>query len=59
MDEQLVRALESISAEYKVVLLLWAVDELSYNEAGNEVTLVKLTGCAASATLQPALLSRS
>jgi RNA polymerase sigma-70 factor (ECF subfamily) len=32
MDQQLVRAIESLAPEYQVVLMLWAVDELSYKE---------------------------
>jgi RNA polymerase sigma-70 factor (ECF subfamily) len=32
MDQQLVRALNNLSDEYQVVLLLWAVEELTYKE---------------------------
>ena len=32
MDERLVRALSALSPEYQVVILLWAVDGLSYKE---------------------------
>jgi RNA polymerase sigma-70 factor (ECF subfamily) len=32
MDQRLVHALEQLQPEYQVVLLLWAVDELSYKE---------------------------
>jgi RNA polymerase sigma-70 factor (ECF subfamily) len=32
MDERLVHAIESLAPEYQVVLMLWAVDELSYKE---------------------------
>ena len=32
MDERVVAALESLPLEYKSVMLLWAVDELSYKE---------------------------
>ena len=32
MDQQLVRAIESLAPEYQVVLMLWAVEELSYKE---------------------------
>ena len=32
MDERLVAAVEQLPADYQVVLLLWAVDELSYKE---------------------------
>jgi RNA polymerase sigma-70 factor (ECF subfamily) len=32
MDQQLVRAIESLPPEYATVMMLWAVDELSYKE---------------------------
>ena len=32
MDQQLVRAIDSLASEYQVVLMLWAVEELSYKE---------------------------
>ena len=32
MDERLVRALDGLPVEYQVVLMLWAVDGLSYKE---------------------------
>jgi RNA polymerase sigma-70 factor (ECF subfamily) len=32
MDERLVKALEELPTEYQTVMLLWAVDELSYKE---------------------------
>jgi RNA polymerase sigma-70 factor (ECF subfamily) len=32
MDERLVRAIDDLPPEYQTVLLLWAVDELSYKE---------------------------
>jgi len=32
MDERLVRAIDDLPSEYQTVLLLWAVDELSYKE---------------------------
>src|SRR5205823_13535852 len=32
MDENLVRAIDGLAAEYQSVLLLWAVEELSYKE---------------------------
>ena len=32
MDQHLVRAIESLSSEYQVVLMLWAVEDLSYKE---------------------------
>jgi RNA polymerase sigma-70 factor, ECF subfamily len=37
MDEQLVRAVEGLAPEYQIVLLLWAVDELSYKEIAEAV----------------------
>jgi len=37
MDEQLVRAIESLADEYQVVLMLWAVEELSYKEIAEAV----------------------
>lgn len=37
MDQQLVRAIESLAPEYQVVLMLWAVDELSYKEIADAV----------------------
>jgi RNA polymerase sigma factor (sigma-70 family) len=32
MDEQLVRAIDGLSEDYQQVLMLWAVEELSYKE---------------------------
>lgn len=32
MDEQVVRAIDTLAPEYQIVLMLWAVDELSYKE---------------------------
>jgi DNA-directed RNA polymerase specialized sigma24 family protein len=32
LDQQLKRAVEKLAPEYQVVLLLWAVDELSYKK---------------------------
>ena len=32
MDEQLVRAVESLPEEYQTAMILWAIDELSYKE---------------------------
>jgi RNA polymerase sigma-70 factor (ECF subfamily) len=32
MDQQLVRAIEQLAPEYQIVLILWAVEELSYKE---------------------------
>ncbi|MEO6435603.1 MAG: sigma-70 family RNA polymerase sigma factor, partial [Tepidisphaeraceae bacterium] len=37
MDQQLVRAIETLSPEYQVVLLLWAIEELSYKEIAEAV----------------------
>jgi RNA polymerase sigma-70 factor (ECF subfamily) len=37
MDQQLVRAIDSLPAEYQVVLMLWAIDELSYKEIAEAV----------------------
>ncbi len=37
MDQQLVRAIAGLAPEYQVVLLLWAVDELSYKEIAEAV----------------------
>jgi len=35
MDERLVRALNELPPEYQTVMILWAVDELSYKEIAN------------------------
>ena len=37
MDERLVRALDALTPEYQVVMLLWAVDGLSYKEIADAV----------------------
>jgi RNA polymerase sigma-70 factor (ECF subfamily) len=37
MDQQLVRAIEGLASEYQIVLMLWAVDELSYKEIASAV----------------------
>lgn len=37
MDERLVRALDALPVEYQVVLMLWAVDGLSYKEIAQAV----------------------
>ena len=37
MDEQLVRAIESLTPQYQVVLMLWAVEEFSYKEIADAV----------------------
>jgi len=39
MDQQLKRAVEKLSPEYQVVLLLWSVDELSYKEIAEAVDI--------------------
>jgi RNA polymerase sigma-70 factor (ECF subfamily) len=37
MDQRLVRALNRLPEEYRVVMLLWAVEELSYKEIADAV----------------------
>jgi RNA polymerase sigma-70 factor (ECF subfamily) len=37
MDERLVKALGELPAEYQTVMLLWAVEELSYKEIAHSV----------------------
>ena len=37
MDEQLVRAIDSLTPKYQVVLMLWAVEEFSYKEIAETV----------------------
>ena len=37
MDERLVKALNQLPAEYQTVMLLWAVEELSYKEIADAV----------------------
>jgi RNA polymerase sigma-70 factor, ECF subfamily len=37
MDEQLVQAVESLPEEYRTVLILWAIEELSYKEIAEAV----------------------
>ena len=37
MDQQLVRAIASLAEEYQIVLMLWAVEELSYKEIAEAV----------------------
>lgn len=39
MDEHLVRALDALPQEYQIVLILWAVDELSYKEIADALTI--------------------
>jgi RNA polymerase sigma-70 factor (ECF subfamily) len=37
MDQQLVRAIESLAPEYQVVLMLWSLEDLSYKEIAESV----------------------
>ena len=37
MDQQVVRAVEALPAEYSTVLLLWAMEDLSYKEIAEAV----------------------
>jgi RNA polymerase sigma-70 factor (ECF subfamily) len=37
MDEKLVRALDALPSEYQIVLMLWAIDGLSYKEIAEAV----------------------
>ena len=39
MDQQLVKAIESLAPEYQVVLILWAVEEFSYKEIAQAVDI--------------------
>jgi RNA polymerase sigma-70 factor, ECF subfamily len=39
MDQQLVRALNQLPAEYRVVLQLWAVEEFSYKEIAEAIDI--------------------
>ena len=39
MDQHLKRAVEKLSPEYQIVILLWAVDELSYKEIAQAVDI--------------------
>lgn len=39
MDQQLVRAIESLSDEYRSVLVLWALEEMSYKEISEALDL--------------------
>jgi RNA polymerase sigma-70 factor (ECF subfamily) len=39
MDQRLVRALHQLPEEYQVVMMLWAVDELSYKEIAEAVDI--------------------
>jgi RNA polymerase sigma-70 factor (ECF subfamily) len=37
MDQQLVRAIDALATEYQVVLMLWAIEEMSYKEIADAV----------------------
>lgn len=39
MDEQIVHALDALPAEYRTVLLLWAVEEFSYKEIADALDI--------------------
>jgi RNA polymerase sigma-70 factor (ECF subfamily) len=39
MDEQLVRALDNLPEDYRTVMLLWAVEELSYKEIADSLQI--------------------
>ena len=39
MDQNLVRAIQSLSSEYQIVLMLWAVEEFSYKEIAEAVDI--------------------
>ncbi|HEX4124799.1 MAG TPA: sigma-70 family RNA polymerase sigma factor [Tepidisphaeraceae bacterium] len=39
IDEKLLHALESLPSEYRVVLLLWSVEEMSYREIADAVNV--------------------
>jgi RNA polymerase sigma-70 factor (ECF subfamily) len=39
MDEQLARAVRQLPAEYQMVLLLWAIEELSYQEIADALEI--------------------
>ena len=39
MDEQLVRALDDLPEDYRTVMLLWAVEELSYKEIADTLEI--------------------
>lgn len=39
MDERLVRALEGLAADYQIVLLMWAVDGLTYKEIAHTLDI--------------------
>ena len=39
MDEQLARAVKQLPSEYQIVLLLWAIEELSYQEIADSLEI--------------------
>ena len=39
MDQQLARAIDSLAPEYQVVLMLWAIEEMSYKEIADAVDI--------------------
>ena len=39
MDEQLVRALDGLAVDYQIVLLMWAVDDLTYKEIAHTLDI--------------------
>ena len=39
MDEHLVRALEGLGVDYQIVLLMWAVDDLTYKEIAHTLDI--------------------
>jgi RNA polymerase sigma factor (sigma-70 family) len=39
MDEQLVHALDALPEDYRTVMLLWAVEELSYKEIADALSI--------------------
>lgn len=39
LDEQLAKALENLATDYQIVLLMWAVDDLSYKEIAHTLDI--------------------
>jgi RNA polymerase sigma-70 factor (ECF subfamily) len=39
MDEQLVRALDELPEDYRTIILLWAVEDLSYKEIASTLEI--------------------
>jgi RNA polymerase sigma-70 factor (ECF subfamily) len=39
MDDQLVRALDGLAVDYQIVLLMWAVDDLTYKEIAHTLDI--------------------